>query len=317
MRPRLLLPIAPASLLVVALHLAPARAADARDPVAADALFRAGRELADAKDYAKACPKFAESERLDPAAGTLINLADCYEHVGRLALAWESWHEALDLLPAGDDRLPATRERFVALDARVPRLRLHPRSPLPDGSTITRDDVDVGLGALDVALPVDPGPHVVTVRAPGHAPRRIELTLASGDRRTLDVDAGALVLAEAGAPSGMGASRPLRTMGLVTGAVGVAFVGVGLVAGAFALHDKRIVDRECPGNACTQTGDDAARAGHRWATLGTVGVVGGLGAIAAGGVLLLVAPNAAASPRGGLAPMLGADGTGLVFTRSF
>lgn len=48
----------------------------------------AARGLVQKGDWAAACPKFEESERLDPGIGTLYHLADCYEHVGRLATAW-------------------------------------------------------------------------------------------------------------------------------------------------------------------------------------------------------------------------------------
>src|SRR5262249_55537702 len=50
-----------------------------RDPAAAEALFRQGRQAMEAKDFATACPKFAESQRLDPAVGTLMNWATCEE----------------------------------------------------------------------------------------------------------------------------------------------------------------------------------------------------------------------------------------------
>ena len=63
--------------------------------VAAEALFSAGRADVERGDYASACPKFADSQRLDPAPGTLINLADCEEHVGQLARAWQHWREAI------------------------------------------------------------------------------------------------------------------------------------------------------------------------------------------------------------------------------
>src|ERR1041384_7022387 len=52
---------------------------------AAETLFREGREAVKRADYAVACPKFQESQRLDPAIGTLLNLALCEESWGGLA----------------------------------------------------------------------------------------------------------------------------------------------------------------------------------------------------------------------------------------
>ena len=62
--------------------------AQERDPAAAQALFDQGRDLMRQNKHAEACPKLAESNRLDPAIGTLFHLADCYEQSGRVASAW-------------------------------------------------------------------------------------------------------------------------------------------------------------------------------------------------------------------------------------
>ena len=54
---------------------------------AADAAFKQGRELYKQNKYAEACEQFEKSQALDPANGTLFNIAQCSEKIGKLALA--------------------------------------------------------------------------------------------------------------------------------------------------------------------------------------------------------------------------------------
>ena len=44
------------------------------DVAAAEALYREGRALMEKGDLDAACPKLAESQRLDPSSGTALNL---------------------------------------------------------------------------------------------------------------------------------------------------------------------------------------------------------------------------------------------------
>ena len=94
--------------------------ADTRDPAAAEALFEAGRQAATRGDWTTACPKFAESQRLDPAPGTLLNLADCEEHLGHLASAWDCVARGHRVARAG------RRPRRAGEEARRRPRRAHP-----------------------------------------------------------------------------------------------------------------------------------------------------------------------------------------------
>ena len=64
--------------------------AEADPEAAAEALFRSGREAAAAGDHGVACARFRESQRLQPAAGTLLNLAICEEHLRQLVEAFRA-----------------------------------------------------------------------------------------------------------------------------------------------------------------------------------------------------------------------------------
>ncbi|HEY0463370.1 MAG TPA: hypothetical protein VGC79_04135, partial [Polyangiaceae bacterium] len=62
----------------------PARAeAGAAQKAAAESLFDDGLKAMKSGHFSEACPKLEESERIDPAIGTLLYLGECYEKVGR------------------------------------------------------------------------------------------------------------------------------------------------------------------------------------------------------------------------------------------
>ncbi len=120
--------LAPPTLLALGLALAPAvaRAQSASDQAAATALFKQGRDLMAAGKYADACPKLAESQRLDPGAGTLLNLATCYEKNGQLASAWTTYQDAASAAQkAGEgERVKAARAKVAALEPTLPTLTI-------------------------------------------------------------------------------------------------------------------------------------------------------------------------------------------------
>jgi tetratricopeptide (TPR) repeat protein len=121
-------------------------AAQERDPATAQALFDQGRALMKAKNYAEACPKLAESQRLDPGIGTQFHLADCYENQGKLASAWATFLEVASLAAASNqpDREKAAKNRAARLESRLPRLTIVvPAASRVPGLQVTRDGVAV------------------------------------------------------------------------------------------------------------------------------------------------------------------------------
>jgi hypothetical protein len=176
--------------LLVLLATARPLAAQSHDPIAAEALFEAGRQFFEAGDFAAARSKFAETVRLDPTAGAFSNLAACEEKLGLTASAWQSWRAALEYVPPGEKvRRASISAKIKALEPVLSRLVLRLPEP-PEGTEVRRDGVLLGTASLGIALPVDPGNHEVLVTAPGYDSRRFTFTILASDRKTIDLAVG-------------------------------------------------------------------------------------------------------------------------------
>jgi hypothetical protein len=84
----------------------------------AEVLFRQGRDLMAAGKIVEACGAFAESQKLEPAVTTLLNLASCREKNNNLASAWGLFLEAERETRVGDGCSEPT----------APRRRARPRA---------------------------------------------------------------------------------------------------------------------------------------------------------------------------------------------
>src|SRR5215831_6937990 len=138
-------------------------------PAAAEALFQEGRQLLEAGRVDEACLRLAESYSLEPASGTLLNLARCHETQGKIATAWAEYTSAARLSRAQgrEDRARAAEERASALEPKLSRLKLRMSEP-PAGLKVLTDAEALGEGGLGVAIPIDPGHHNVTASAKGY-----------------------------------------------------------------------------------------------------------------------------------------------------
>src|SRR5262245_58569014 len=73
-------------------------------------LFEEGRALAKDGKWTEACDKFAKSLELDHASGTLVNFADCQEHLSHYAQAYRLFDEAA---LASDKEGNVERQKFA------------------------------------------------------------------------------------------------------------------------------------------------------------------------------------------------------------
>lgn len=186
------------------LSTAGAFAQEPEEPTLVEAreLFARGRELAQQRRFDEAAEAFARSLELAPRASTMFNLGACLYAVGRLVRATE----VLEGYVASAD--PATDAAGVADATRmlnearrsVAELTLEVRPP---DAVVTVDGVPVDGGAVRTRL-VDPGAHVVSATAEGHAPMALEITVERGGstRRALHLTstrrAAALTIITAG-----------------------------------------------------------------------------------------------------------------------
>lgn len=302
------------------------------DPAAAESLFYSARTLMQQNRYAEACPKLEESLRLDPGLGTQFNLADCNEHIGKVATAWAGFLEVAAQSKATNqaEREKVARKRASALEPRLPKLVVEVSSP-PQGIEVKRDGIAVGAAAWGTAIPVDPGVHRIVASAPGK--QKWETTVATSEGKTArvavprELPAAPAAVANTSAPTtplGSAAPPPTpttsaaaspatdsayfpppvverpgstqRTVGWIVMGAGAIGVGVGAGFGLASIGKRDEARNHCSGDVCDASGvslrDDAIRNGN----ISTIATIAGGASVLGGIILVLTAPKGTEAP---------------------
>ena len=281
----------------------------ASDKAAAETLFVEARKLLDAGKVAEACPKLAASQKLDPALGTLLNLARCYRETGRTASAWASFLEAAQVAKSSGqaERERAARNEAAALESKLTRLTVMVApEPADVDVVVKRDATALPAGAWGVATPIDPGEHVVSATAAGKKTWQQRVTIEGGKDLTLSVPVLEDLPLQSDKPEASGSgSQESKTHGMVDvkaerdprpplatwvlGGVGVAGLAVATVWGFQAMSKNSDVEQACPQGGCSYAQYSGAMRAHDDAknaeTIAVVGAAVGAGALAAAGIV--------------------------------
>jgi hypothetical protein len=245
------------------------------DPrTAAEALFRDGTQLLEEGRSDAACPKLAESQKLDPALGTLFYLAACHEKQGRTASAWSEFTSATEWAQRSNqpERVEFGRKHLKTLEAKLSAVLI--RATPVSGLELRVDDGLLSAAAIGTPLPLDPGSHVVEARAPGYEPWRTNVTVAS-DAETQVVTVPPLAAAapppaEAPSPAPATSYSAPRILTWTAGAATVAAVGVGAVFGGMTLSARDAAKSECPNERCSPGGFSDIDRARTDATVSTI-----------------------------------------------
>jgi hypothetical protein len=292
----------------------PARAEQpqALTPAAQEAqqLFTEGRDALKKGDLARALDLFRKSQERYPAPGTLLNLANVEEQLGKVASAAQHSRLALEQLAADDERTALAKEAVERLGPKVPMLRVERAAGAPPDMRVKLGEEAVAASSIGVELPLDPGTYTVATSAPGHEPRRYEVKLSLGAHTTLVVDAGAKLPPPAPPPP-MPRRSVVQTAGFTLGGVGLAGIGMGAVTGVLAVLKKGEAASLCPEPArCNGQGLEVASAGRTFAAVSTASFIVGLAGLGAGVTMVILGrdrPAAAAT----IGPVVLAGGAGL------
>jgi hypothetical protein len=286
----------------------------------AQSMFEEARTLMEKGDYPRACGLLAESQRMDPGGGTLLNLALCHDKQGRIATAWAEYNEALSVAirDGRKDRRDFASERIAALRSHLPHLTVVvPPLPSP-GLEVQVDGADLPRATWGVAFPVDPGPHDVGARAPGRKPFAAQLAAVEGQNAEVRVPPLEPLAAGPTVEPRTGAGR-LAPMAFVSGAVAIAALGTSAATGLMALSAQNDARAKCSAarDFCPDPSgrDDQSRA-VTLAWVATVTLVVG----AAAAATAIVWPRTHTEPadrHARIVPVLLRDGGGLVAAGTF
>jgi hypothetical protein len=143
--------------------------------------FDAGLRAARGTQWEEARQRFARSYELAPRPVTLLNLAGAQAQSGQVVAATESYRR---FLATANDRDKAryreeVERALAAADARIGRAEFQ-ITGLAESDAVQLDGTELARASLALALPLDPGSHVVAVTRAGTEVGRSSFTITEG-----------------------------------------------------------------------------------------------------------------------------------------
>lgn len=209
-------------------------------------------------------------------------------------------------LKGDSDRAEAGRKLAAELEPKLSKLTVTNAAAVP-GLVVSRtrkdDDerVEIGSGAMGIAIDVDPGQYVIEASAPGYKPYKADVTVGpNADKQSVALPALEKGQADAPATPGTTTEPPppgeeggmngLTIAGFVVGGVGVVGLVVGAITGLSASSTASGAEDDpalCPDKKCTAAGLDEIDSAKSTATISTVGFIAG-GVLLAGGATMVI-----------------------------
>lgn len=319
--PRRALPFVLAALALCApvLPVDSARAQTQQEITAAKAAFNAGLALEAAGDYAQALTRFREVIAVKVTPQALFHIGRCLERLGK-------WTEAVGNYRLAIEKAEETRAAEAGREAEVARSALEPKVPKlvirrgrgAAAANIALDGVALGATAIDVELPIDPGPHTVIATVPGQRPTTVEITVAEAETKNVVLD-----LEGPRPQTGHPISQPpfvawsWKRAGYTIGAAGLASLAIGGVFLALRQSTLSKLDDQCVDNHCPASLEDTYDKGKRYTIVGDVFLGMGIVGVATGaGFVIWGKDSPSSSSSASRAILIPASSSGLGATVS-
>jgi hypothetical protein len=172
---------------------------------AARELFKEGDELQRAGHFAEALDKFQRAEQIFAAPTNELRIAECEAALGLLVESGEAYRSVLRTpLPPGapaafQAAVDQAKAEFAQVEPRIPKLVVEIQ-PVVSNVRLQMDGQRVSSALVGQAMPLDPGPHKVSVAAPGYSSAEQSLTLKERETRVVQLVLKAEVAASVAPP---------------------------------------------------------------------------------------------------------------------
>lgn len=284
---------------------------DAQETAAARVLAVDGVKLAQADQCGEAIDKLDRAQKLKHSAIVLAHLGQCQVKLGKWVEGSESLRKMLreplpeNPSPALEDAYRKAQVTLRELKPRIPSVRIMVAAPRDATISIKLDGQDIPSTVIGMALPADPGDHVIEASAPGYLRTSAPLKLMAGANASVQLELkrdpaavepaplpaatvqkppvqlaertpAPVAFASEERPSGAG-----KVLAYVAYGVGAAGLGVGIGFGAAASGAESSLRTSCPNRVCPPDREDELSSARTKGTISTIGF-----AAAGGGAVL-------------------------------